>query len=78
MTNMTLSIPDELMKKMKKFSEIKWSEVARRAMEQRVNDLEVLQKLTSKSKLTEKDVQEMGEKIKRASAIKFNEYSSRQ
>ncbi len=38
MANMTLSIPDGLHKKMKKFSEVKWSEVARKAIEKRVNE----------------------------------------
>lgn len=32
MTNITLSIPDEIYKKMKKYSEIKWSEVVRKAI----------------------------------------------
>jgi hypothetical protein len=71
MPNMTLSIPENLMKKMRKFSEIRWSEVARKAMEQRVNDLEALEKLTSKSKLTKKDVIELGRKLKKATAEKF-------
>jgi predicted CopG family antitoxin len=76
MVNMTLSIPDELHRKMKKFSEMKWSEVARRAIEQRVDDLEVMDKITSKSKLTKKDAEELGEKIKRSAALRFNEYSN--
>jgi len=38
MANMTLSIPDELHRKMKKMSDIRWSEVARRAIEKRVNE----------------------------------------
>ena len=71
---MTLSIPEELNKKMKKFSEIKWSEVARKALEHRVNDLEVMEKIASKSKLTEKDVKEIAKKIKRTAAIRFNEH----
>lgn len=77
MTNITLSIPEDLHKKMKKFSEIRWSEVARKALEQRINDLEVIEKITSKSKLTKKDAEEISKKIKRAAAIRFNEYSSR-
>ncbi len=77
MTNMTLAIPDELRKKMEKFSEIRWSEIARQAIEQRVNDLEVMNKIASKSKLTKKDVEEISKKIKRAAAIRFNEYSNR-
>ena len=67
---MTLSIPEELFKKMKKFSEIRWSQVARSAIEQRVDDLEVMNKITSKSKLTKKDVEEISKKIKRGIAKK--------
>jgi len=37
MPNITLSIPEELHKKMKKMSEIRWSEVARKAIEDRLN-----------------------------------------
>jgi len=77
MTNMTLSIPKELHEKMRNFNEIKWSEVARKAIEQRVNDLEVIEKITSKSKLTKKDAEEISQKINRAAALKFNEYSNR-
>ena len=32
MGNMTLSIPDDMQKEMKSFSEVKWSEIARRAI----------------------------------------------
>jgi len=76
MVNMTLSIPEDLMKKMKNFSEIRWSEIARRAIEQRVNDLEVMNKIASKSKLTAKDIAEISKKIKTSAAKKFNEYST--
>ena len=68
MANMTLSIPDELHKKMKKMSDIRWSEIARRAIEERINDLEVMNKIASKSKLTKKDVEEISSKIKRGIA----------
>ena len=75
MTNMTLSIPEELHKKMKRFSEIRWSEIARKAIEQRVADLEVMNDIASKNKLTKKDVEEISKKIKRAAAIRFDEHS---
>ena len=71
---MTLSVPEELMKRMKNFSEIRWSEVARKAMEQRVDDLEVLDKIASKSKLSKKDAEELSKKIKSSASKKFNEY----
>lgn len=38
MANMTLSIPEELHKRMRAHSEFKWSEVARKAFEEKVND----------------------------------------
>ncbi len=71
---MTLSIPEDLHKKMKKLSDIRWSEVARKAIEQRINDLDVINKIASKSKLTKKDVDEISKKIKRSAAQRFNEY----
>jgi len=71
MANMTLAIPDELFKRMKAMREIRWSEVARQAIEQRVEDLEVMNKIASKSKLTKKDVEEIGKKIKREAARRF-------
>ena len=74
--NMTLSIPDELHKKMKKMSEIRWSEIARRAIEERINDFEVIEKIASKSKLTKKDVDEIAKKIKRAATKRFYEFNS--
>ena len=40
MVNMTLAIPEELHKIMKKHPEIKWTEVARQALEKKVRILE--------------------------------------
>ena len=68
MANITLAIPDELHKKMKKMSDIRWSEIARRAIEERINDLEVMNKITLKSKFTKKDIEELNEKIKKGIA----------
>lgn len=68
MANMTLSIPEELHKKMKQHRDIRWSEVARHAIEERIDDLEVMNKIASKSKLTKKDVDEISKKIKRGIA----------
>lgn len=43
MTNITLSINDSVYKKMKKHSEIKWSEFVRKQIEKRIEELESLQ-----------------------------------
>ena len=76
MPNITLSVPGELMKKMKMFNEIKWSEVARRAIEQRIVDLEAIEKIALKSRLTLKDAEEIGKKIKRSATLRFNAYNN--
>ena len=44
MTNITLSINNEVYNKMKKFSEIKWSEFIRKKILQRINELESIKK----------------------------------
>ena len=64
MTNMTLAIPEELHRIMKKYQEIKWSEVARQALWTQARKLELMDKILAKSKLTEKDAEEIGHRIK--------------
>ena len=44
MTNITLSIDDNVYKKMRKYSEIRWSEFVRKIIEKRINELEKLDK----------------------------------
>jgi len=67
---MTLAIPEELHRIMKKHKEIKWTEVARQAMWERAQRLELMDNLLSKSELTEKDALEIGRKIKHEIAKK--------
>jgi len=40
MANITLAIPDEIHKKMKKYKEIRWSEVVRRAIVEHIKKIE--------------------------------------
>ncbi|MEK6918078.1 MAG: hypothetical protein AABW51_03970 [Nanoarchaeota archaeon] len=63
MTNMTLAIPKELHELMRKHKQIKWSEIARQAIWDQARKLELMNKILSKSELTEKDVLEIGRKI---------------
>mgnify|MGYP001559959024 FL=1 len=65
MPNVTLSIPEELHEKMKKHSEMRWSEVVRKSISQKIEDLELMDKLTKRSKLTQADVDEIAHKIDR-------------
>jgi len=68
MTNVTLAVSEDLHKIMRKHKDIKWSEVARQAMWEKAQKLELMDKLLSKSTLTEKDALELGRKINKAIA----------
>lgn len=63
MVNMTLAVSEELRKKMERHREIKWSEIARKAFERKIDEVELEERILSKSKLTEKDVNEIAHKI---------------
>lgn len=63
MANMTLSIPDELRKKLNNFKEMNWSAVAREAFLQKIADLEFLREFKSKSELTKEDALKLGKKV---------------
>jgi len=71
MGNLTLSMPDELRKEMKHFSEVRWSEVARKAIAERLHLLRLAEKLAHKSRLTRKDVEDFSAKIKEAATKRF-------
>ncbi len=45
LANITLAVPDALYKKMRTHPEFKWSEVARQAIEQKIEDVELLDDL---------------------------------
>jgi len=64
MVNITLAIPNELHKKLKIHSEIRWSDVIRRILEKRLEDLEIMDEIVSKSRFSEENVEEIGQKIK--------------
>ena len=66
---MTLSIPETVHREMKRFSEVKWSEVARKAIASKIETLHLAEKLAAKSKLTKQDVEDFNKMIK-ASATK--------
>ncbi len=71
MGNITLSIPNEIHEEMKLFSEVKWSEVARKAIVEKLESLQLAEKLAKKSKLTEKDIKEFSKKVKSLATKRF-------
>ena len=64
MTNLTLSVPDDLYEEMRKHPEIRWSEVARQALVKKLDDLRRLDALLSNSKLTDEDVDDIAKSVK--------------
>jgi predicted CopG family antitoxin len=53
MTNITLSIRDDIYEKMKQHSEVKWSEFVRKVIEERVNALDEIEESKYISSLSE-------------------------
>ncbi len=71
MGNMTLSIPNDIQEEMKQFSEVKWSEVARKAIIDKIETLKLAEKLAKKSKLTIQDVEDFNKKMKHLAGKRF-------
>jgi hypothetical protein len=65
MPNMTLSLPEDLHREMRKHKDIRWSEVARRALSRELHRLHIYDRLLKDSQLTEKDAVELGRAIRR-------------
>lgn len=63
MVTMTLAVPEELKHRMDAFPEMNWSEIARQAFFQRLEDLEFLRKFKEKSALTEKEALKLGAEV---------------
>jgi hypothetical protein len=70
MPNVTLSVSKELHEEMRRHPEVKWSEVARRALQVEVERLHIFDELLTGSKLTIEDAVRFGRKINRAAASK--------
>lgn len=72
MGNMTLSVPEELHNRMRERTELKWSDIARQAFEKKLREIELADKLLSKSELTEEDAERIGHKIKSKIGKRFD------
>lgn len=71
MGNITLSIPEDVHRSMRHFSEVKWSEVARKAIIDKLEALSLAERLAKKSRLTQRDVEEFSKKLKSRAASRF-------
>ena len=73
MVNITLSIPRELHILIKRHNEIKWSEIARRALWEQAKKLQMMDELVKKSKFSKKDVEVLDKEIKEALLKRYSE-----
>lgn len=64
MPNMTLSLSEDIYEIVKTHKEIRWSEIARRAIEDYAKKIELLNAMTAQSELTKDDIMVLDEKIK--------------
>ena len=80
MANVTVTVDDDTKEEMSEFPEINWSQVAREAFEERVEemrklermrDFEVMDDLAAESELTERDTAEIANRIDRRMAEEF-------
>jgi len=76
MTNLTIAIPELLSKRMKRHSEVKWSEVVRKALTDYVDRLEIIDCGVISSEALSRKLKEKGidvSEIDLDKAIKFYE-----
>ncbi len=76
MPSITVNVDDDLKERMEEHPEINWSEVTRQAIQEKVEALEVMDELTSESQLTERDVQEIADKINERGRNRVDEEST--
>jgi hypothetical protein len=65
---MTFSVPEDIHREMRRHKDIRWSEVARRALTRELDRLHIYDRLLTGSRLTEADAVELGRTIRRRNA----------
>ncbi len=63
MANVTLFVPEDLKNRMDEHDEIRWSKAIRNIIEKKLDDLEEANRIASKSKITQEDVDFITKKI---------------
>ena len=73
MRNIEVKIPTDYQSIIKKYPEIDWSEIAKRAIIESALKIELAEKISSKSNLKEKDVETLDNIIKKAILQRYME-----
>ena len=66
MTKIEIEVPDEIVFLKKRISAIKWSYLATQALQEKIRKVARYNEILSKSKATDKDVEEISDEIKEA------------
>jgi len=74
MTDFSFFVSEELLKRMKKYPEIKWDTIAQAAVENYLEKLDIADKITSKSTFTLDDAETIGNEIKQKIWEKYKIY----
>jgi hypothetical protein len=73
MATLSVSVSDDMKEKMELMEEINWSAVARKAFEEKIEQVEFMHSIGNKSKLSKKDAKEISDKINRGVSKRFKE-----
>ena len=73
MAELKIKIPEDLKRKMEKFG-VDWSPVIRSAIEREIQNLTEMERIISRSRMTEEDALELGEKISKSIAERFRKH----
>ena len=73
MATLSVSVPADLKDRIIALDEINWSAVARKAFQEKIEQIDLMKRFASKSKMTEKDAMALGRKMSRSMAKRFME-----
>jgi Arc/MetJ-type ribon-helix-helix transcriptional regulator len=68
MANITLTLPEDLREEIKRHKEVNWSAIMRNAVQDHLRKMHIAEAIAQKSKLTQKDVEEIDKLIKKGIA----------
>lgn len=66
---MTFALPEDLRREMRRRKEVRWAEVARRAIARELDRLNLYDRVLSNSELAETDAVDLGRAIRRRSSL---------
>lgn len=73
MAELKLQIPEELKEEMEQFPGVEWQVAVRKLLKEELGRMLELKTIVSKSKLTEKDVEELSDKVDESLAWRFRQ-----